>query len=77
MATAKGESHALNTVKSCWDDYELPTLNTPRYALSAVTINNQVYAVCGSDRDNNLSTIEVLGVRVNRSGWVTWVSKRW
>ena len=42
-----GSCHALNTVKSCWDTYKLPSLNTPRFYHSAVAFNNQVYAVCG------------------------------
>ena len=41
-----------------------------------MAVNNQVYAVCGLDKDNKpLNSIEVLGVRVNSSGGVSWVSQ--
>ena len=73
---ARGECHALNTVKSCWDAYKLPSLNTPRCRHSAVAMNNQVYVVSGHDGDRYFNSIEVLSVRVNGSGWVSWVSKQ-
>ena len=65
-------------MSGAWDAKKLPSLSTPRRDLSAVAVNNQVYAVCGVDKDRNrLNSIEVLGVRINSSGWVNWVSQKW
>ena len=60
-----------------WDTVKLPQLNTPRHSHSAVAVNNLVYAVCGARNGRYLNSIEVLGVRVNSSGGVSWLSKTW
>ena len=73
----KKDCHVFNTVRGSWDTVKLPRLNTSRRCHSAVAINNLVCAVCGFDNSNKrfLNSIEVLGVRVNSSGGVSWVSK--
>ena len=63
-----GESYALNTVKSCWGAYKMPSLNIPRYYHSALAIKNKVYVVSGRSNDRYFNSIEVLGVRVKGSG---------
>ena len=56
----------MNTVNLEWDSKDLPSLNVARYAHSSLIIEQKIYLVCGFDDIKDLTTIEVLGIRVSR-----------